>query len=108
MKITLALVSITLASLAMATVIYGGLTSWWRTRTGIGFLSMMASFTFIVGVTLADLIWDAPRWLWWLAWILVIITVNLGIAWNIIYKQFIQRRPEIMGAKRHEKKDNHG
>lgn len=107
MKVTTVLIAMALVSMATATIIYGSLTSWWKTRTGVGFLSMMASFTTLTATTLIEVLFDWPDWVRWIAWSLVIITVNLGVVWNIIYKQFIQRRPELMGRISHHRKENH-
>lgn len=98
-----ALVSLALASLFAVTLIYGLLTAWWKTRTGRGFLSMMASFTWLMGVMLADILFGTPIWLWWVAFALIIITVNAGVLWNIIHNQFIHRRSDLMVRKNKEK-----
>lgn len=95
MNITL--VSLALASLFAVTLIYSLLTAWWKTRTGIGFLSMMTSFTWMMGVMLADILFDISLIWWWVAWALIIITVNAGVLWNLIYKQFIQKHSDYMG-----------
>lgn len=97
------------ASLLVATLIYGTLTSWWKTRTGVGFFSMMVAFTVKMAVTVADVLYDVPFWMWLFSWGLIIITVNFGIVWNIIYKQFIQKRSNLLpNAKTHRKEDHVG
>lgn len=99
---------LTLLSLAGVLTIYGTLTSWYRSRTGIGFFSLMGSFTIIVALTLVGAYGvRLPYWIPLSALGLVILTINLGITWNILYKQFIERRPEtIRNSKPRTKESN--
>ena len=86
-----------LLSLVGVDVVYGSLTSWYRSRTGIGFFSLMVAFTIVVALTLFGAYGiRLPYWIPLSALGLVILTVNLGITWNILYKQFIEHRPETI------------
>lgn len=81
------------ATLAGCALIYGFLAPWWEDRVGIGFLSTKIAFSFILLLTALGFHGiQVPLWLVVLAFVLVIVTVNIGVTWNIIYKQLIEGR----------------
>lgn len=91
---------IALVSLALVIVVYGFLTPWWRSRTGIGFMSTKVAFFVAVALSVARYHNHIfPLWVYYSAWVLIILTINLGITWNIIYKQFAQHRGDEVGDK---------
>lgn len=106
MSVTSVLATLALISLVAVSATYGLLTGWWRTRTGIGFLSMLVSFTIQMAVTVADIHWYVPIWAWWATWSLITITVSFGVLWNIVYRQFIQSRPDLIGKRTPVKKES--
>ena len=89
------------ASLAVCALIYGVLTPCWRSRTGVGFMSTKISFSVILFLTLLSYngVW-IPTWLVYGSMVLVIVTVNVGVSWNIIYQQFIKGRSDQISDKR--------
>lgn len=98
--ILFALVWLTFLSLVVVILIYGLLTPWYKSRTGIGFMSTKVAFALAIGLTLAAghgvklNIWAA-----YIAWVGIIVAVNWGITWNIIYKQFFENRTDEMKDK---------
>lgn len=93
------LVILTDVSLLAVIAIYGLLTPWYRSRTGIGFMSTKVSFFTIITLTIINTLWfKVPVWASLAAWIFVILTINFGITWNIIYKQFIEHRSDEMSS----------
>lgn len=91
---------VALISLVVVIVIYGFLTPWWKSRTGIGFMSTKVAFAALIGLTLARFYGYAiPLWLGYAAWLFMILAINLGITWNIIYKQFVQHRGDEVADK---------
>lgn len=106
MSISAVFATLALISLVAVTSTYSLLTSWYRTRTGWGFLSMLVAFTLQMGVTVVDIHWQTPLWVWWVTWALVATTVSFGVLWNIIYRQFIQSRPDLLGKRTSAKKED--
>jgi hypothetical protein len=95
-----ALVILTWLSLLGVVLIYGLLTPWYKSRTGIGFMSTKVSFLTIISLTIVNALWfKTPTWLSILAWAFVIITINFGITWNILYKQFFEHRADQVSDK---------
>lgn len=93
---------VALVSLALVIVVYGFLTPWWRSRTGIGFMSTKVAFFVAVALSVARYHNHVfPLWVYYGAWVLIILTINLGITWNIIYKQFVQHRGDEVADKSH-------
>ncbi len=87
-------------SLVVVIIVYGLLTPWWRSRTGIGFMSTKVAFLVAVILTLFGLNgYRVPVWIAYAAWILMILAINLGITWNIVYKQFVQHRGDEVADK---------
>lgn len=94
------LVWVACISLVVVIIIYGFLTPWWKSRTGIGFMSTKVAFLALIALTLARLYGlPVPLWLGFTAWAFMILAINLGITWNIIYKQFFQHRGDEVGDK---------
>lgn len=97
MTVLLILTWIGFISVLGAGLTYGILAPWWRSRTGIGFLSTKLSFSVVIGLTLCGFYGILfPMWVYWGAWLLVIVTINYGITFNIIYKQFIEKNPDLL------------
>lgn len=91
------LVTIASFSILGAMITYAVLTPWWRSRTGIGFMSMQLSFVAVLAIrwmSIAGI--DVPVSLWASSWVFVILAVNVGITYNIIYQQFIKGHPDDM------------
>lgn len=87
-------------SLALVILIYGLLTPWWKSRTGIGFMSTKVAFFVAVALSVARYHGHAfPTWVYFVAWGLIIVTINVGITFNIIYKQFFQHRGDEVADK---------
>lgn len=87
-------------SLAVVILVYGLLTPWWKSRTGIGFMSTKVAFFALIALTIARFNGhDIPMWLGIGTWIFMILAINLGITWNILYKQFAQHRGDEVGDK---------
>lgn len=94
------LVILTGLSLLVVVLVYGLLTPWYRSRTGIGFMSTKVSFLTIITLTIINSLWfKIPTWASVAAWIFIIITINFGITWNILYKQFFEHRKDEMKDK---------
>ena len=94
------LVILTWLSLLGVILIYGLLTPWYRSRTGIGFMSTKVSFFTIISLTIINALWvRIPTFVSILAWVFIIITINFGITWNILYKQFFEHRADEMQNK---------
>jgi len=94
------LVILTDVSLLVVVAVYGLLTPWYKSRTGIGFMSTKVSFMAIITLTIINTLWfKVPTWVSIAAWVFVILTINFGITWNIIYKQFIEHRSDEMASK---------
>lgn len=95
-----ALVIATWFSLLGVILVYGILTPWYKSRTGIGFMSTKVSFFLIITLTITGALWlKTPMWLAILAWASIVVAINYGITWNIIYKQFIEHRADEMADK---------
>jgi hypothetical protein len=95
-----ALVWLTFISLLGVIAIYGLLTPWYKSRTGIGFMSTKVAFAVAVGLTLMAGYGLKPHlWVAYAAWCAIIVALNWGITWNIIYKQFIENRSDEMKDK---------
>jgi hypothetical protein len=91
---------VALISLVGVIIIYGFLTPWWKSRTGIGFMSTKVAFAALIGLTLARFYgYHIPVWLGYAGWLFMILAINLGITWNIIYKQFFQHRGDEVSDK---------
>jgi hypothetical protein len=87
-------------SLIIVILIYGLLTPWWKSRTGIGFMSTKVAFGIAIGLSLARYHGHIfPTWVYYLAWVLIILSINLGVTWNILYKQFFQHRGDEVADK---------
>jgi hypothetical protein len=87
-------------SLLGVILVYGILTPWYKSRTGIGFMSTKVSFFVIISFTIIGrLWWPIPSWLAILSWALIVVTINYGITWNILYKQFFEHRSDEMSDK---------
>ena len=87
-------------SLCVIIFVYGFFTPWWRSRTGIGFMSAQLTLWLMLGLTLlAGYGVHMPFWVAALAWVLEIAALNWGITFNIIYKQFIEKRSDVMEDK---------
>lgn len=87
-------------SLILVVLVYGLLTPWWKSRTGIGFMSVMCAFLIAIALSVANrqgIVF--PIWVYYGAWGLIIVTINLGVTWNIIYKQFFQHRGDEVADK---------
>lgn len=96
-----ALLFLAFVSLAVCALIYGTLTPWWRSRTGIGFMSTKIAFSLILFLTFLSYNGThLPTWLVYGSMALVVVTVNFGVSWNIIYQQFIKGRSDQMSDKR--------
>jgi len=94
-RILYVLVILTWLSLLTVVFVYGLLTPWYKSRTGIGFMSTKVSFMTIISLTIINALWfKVPTWASIAAWIFVIITINFGITWNILYKQFFEHRAD--------------
>jgi hypothetical protein len=95
-----ALVILTWLSLLGVILIYGLLTPWYKSRTGIGFMSTKVSFFIIISLTIIGALWfKIPTWMSLAAWAFIIVTLNYGITWNILYKQFFEHRADEMTDK---------
>lgn len=95
-----ALVILTWLSLLGVVLIYGLLTPWYKSRTGIGFMSTKVSFLTIISLTIVNALFvRIPTFVSILAWVFVIITINFGITWNILYKQFFEHRADQVSDK---------
>lgn len=87
-------------SLLGVILVYGLLTPWYKSRTGIGFMSTKISFFTIISLTIGGALWwKTPTWVAILAWLFIAITINYGITWNILYKQFFEHRTDQMADK---------
>lgn len=94
------LVILTWFSLLGVIAVYGLLTPWYRSRTGIGFMSTKVSFFTIISLTIINaLFFRVATWTSIAAWIFVILTINFGITWNILYKQFFEHRADEVADK---------
>jgi hypothetical protein len=94
------LVIATWASLLGVILVYGLLTPWYKSRTGIGFMSTKVSFFLIISLTIIGALWwKIPSWMAILSWGLIVVTINYGITWNIIYKQFFENRTDDVNDK---------
>jgi hypothetical protein len=99
-SILVGLAWIAFLSLVVVILIYGLLTPWWRSRTGIGFMSTKVAFGVAIGLSLARYHGHTfPTWVYYVAWVLIILSINLGITWNIVYKQFFQHRGDEVADK---------
>lgn len=95
-----ALVWLTFISLIGVILIYGFLTPWYKSRTGIGFMSTKVAFAVTVGLTLYGGYGNRlPIWAAYACWISIILALNWGITWNIIYKQFFEHRTDTVSDK---------
>lgn len=95
-----ALVILTWLSLLGVILIYGLLTPWHKSRTGIGFMSTKVSFFTIISLTIVNALFARiPTFVSILAWVFVILTINFGITWNILYKQFFEHRADQVSDK---------
>jgi len=87
-------------SLLGVILVYGLLTPWYKSRTGIGFMSTKISFFTIISLTIVNaLFFKIPTLVSILAWVFIVITINYGITWNILYKQFFEHRTDQMADK---------
>jgi hypothetical protein len=94
------LVWLTFISLIGVILIYGLLTPWYKSRTGIGFMSTKVAFAVTIGFTIAGGYgFKIPIWLAYICWGSIIVAVNWGITWNILYKQFFEHRADAMADK---------
>jgi hypothetical protein len=60
-------------------------------------MSTKVSFLTIIVLTLINSLWfRIPTWISVAAWIFIIVTINFGITWNILYKQFFEHRVDEM------------
>jgi hypothetical protein len=98
--ILLGLVWTAFISLVLVVIVYGFLTPWWKSRTGIGFMSTKLAFLTAIGLSLMRAYgYHFPVWVAYAAWVFIILAMNLGITWNIIYKQFFQHRGDEVADK---------
>jgi len=87
-------------SLIGVVLVYGLLTPWYKSRTGIGFMSTKIAFSVTIGLTIAGGYGiRLPMWAIYACWVSIILAVNWGITWNIIYKQFLEHRTDEMRNK---------
>lgn len=97
MQVVTALAFVSVVSAALS---YGLLAPWWRSRTGIGFLSTKISFSLIIGLSLLG--WLGVWVGFWVAvgaTLLVAVTMFWGVTWNILYKQYFEHRSDDMRDK---------
>jgi hypothetical protein len=95
------------AAVLSATLAYGLLAPWWTSRTGIGFMSTKVSFTVIIGLTLLRRMGMPPEyWLAVTAWLLVAVTMFVGVTWNILDQQFFRRRSDRISPTGRRRKHN--